>query len=70
MIGNDGFLLNFSTMPQSLFYRGQLYEKEAPIHFELVTMKDIIWWETCASLQSLLHKDIIWNDTHTQATIF
>ena len=33
MIGNDGFLLNLVVMPQSMFYHGQLYKEETPIHF-------------------------------------
>ena len=41
MIGNDGFPLNLAAMLQSMFYHGQLYKEETPIHFGLVTIKVI-----------------------------
>ena len=41
MKGNDGFLLNLVDMLQSMFYHGQLYKEETPIHFGLVTIKVI-----------------------------
>lgn len=41
MKGNDGFLLSLVAMLQSMFYHGQLYKEETPIHFGLVTIKVI-----------------------------
>ena len=41
MKGNYGFLLSLVAMLQSMFYHGQLYKEETPIHFGLVTIKVI-----------------------------